>query len=190
MRLPRITILGIIVLAVSACFGGTSAGSPYGAASPTPTATDDPVMYTVLFTSLSASQACSLLTVAEAGQILGRQLEGAPAGLSDRGDHVQCLYQDQGNQVPGNYIKVAINRIGFDGLAGLVNLHRGAHTLEIGGFQAIGADAETSPVNDEAVLSIKLARNDSDPALWIEAPTSASAKAVADLILPRLAALP
>ena len=186
MRLLRIAIIGIFVLAVSGCIGGR----PSGAATPTPTATDDPVMYTVLFTSLSASQACSLLTAGEAGQLLGHELNGAPAGVSDRGDHVQCLYQDQGNEAAGHYIKVAINRIGFDGLAAVVNLHRGAHTLEVGGFQAIGADAETDPVDDEAVLCVKLARDSSDPALWIEAPTSASAKAAADLILPRLAALP
>ncbi len=35
---------------------------------------------------------------------------------------------------------------------------------------------------------MKLARDNADPALWIEAPTSAIANAAAQLILPRLAA--
>jgi hypothetical protein len=188
VRLPPIVLLGLIPVVLSACLGTATSGPTAAAASPTPTSTDDPVINTVPLTSMSSAETCALLTVAEATKLLARPLDGTPTGVSDGGDHVGCLYQVQGNQVVGMYIKIAINRIGFDGLAAVVNLHRGAHTLEVGGFQAIGADSETDPVNDEAVLSVKLAKNSADPALWIEAPTSDSAKAVAELVLPRLQA--
>jgi len=89
----------------------------------------------------------------------------------------------------GHFIKVAMDRLGFDGMAAQVNIHRGAHTLVVSGFQAIGADTETDPINEEAVLVVRIARNGQDPALWVEAPTSVAAKAAAELILPRLAAL-
>ena len=54
---------------------------------------------------------------------------------------------------------------------------------------AIGAEAEEYPVIDEAVLCVRLAKEAQDPALWIEAPTSAIAEGAAGLILLRLAAL-
>ena len=140
--------------------------------------------------SLTTEQTCALLTPAEATTILGSALKQQPGGISDPGDHAMCVYQVATGMLEGTYIKVEINRIGFAGEAELVNLHRGAHTLKVGGFEAIGADAETDPVNEEAVLSVKLAKDVADPALWIEAPTSIAAQKAADLILPRLGALP
>ena len=85
--------------------------------------------------------------------------------------------------------KVEINPIGFADEAIQVDLRRGAHTLNVAGYQAIGADAQTDPSVAEAVLSIRIATLTSDPALWIEAPTAASARQAAGLILPRLAVL-
>jgi hypothetical protein len=188
VRLARIVIVGIICVAVSGCIGGAVAGQT-SVVSPSPTPTDDPVINSVSFTSLSIAQACALLTQAEAGQILGRPLVHGPQGVSDKGDRVECLYQDAATATVGTFIRIATNRLGFDGMAAQVNLHRDAHTLVVNGFQAIGADFETDPINEEAVLCVKIAHTGQDPALWVEAPTSVAAKAAAELILPRLAAL-
>ena len=154
------------------------------------TRSGDPVIASSSLVWLTTAQTCSLLSAAEATTILGSALKESPGGISDPGDHALCIYEDATGILEGTYIKVEINRIGFAGEADLVNLHRGAHTLKVGGFEAIGADAETDPVNEEAVLSVKLAKNVADPALWIEAPTSLVAQKAAALILPRLAAVP
>ncbi len=189
MRLAQIAIVGIICIAVSGCIGGAVAGQT-SVLSPSPTPTDDPVINSVSFTSLSIGQACALLTPAEASQLLGQPLARAPQGVSEEGDRVECLYQDAPTATVGTFIRIATNRLGFDGMAAQVNLHRDAHTLVVNGFQAIGAEFETDPINEEAVLCVKIAHTGQDPALWVEAPTALVAKAAAELILPRLAALP
>jgi hypothetical protein len=161
-------------------------------ASPTPGASDpnvDPVIVSTTLAALSSVQMCSLMTASEAAALLGQPLEESPSGVADGSQHTDCIYQTAAIVVPGTYIKVEINRLGFSGQATLVNLHRGAHTLRVGGFQAIGADAQTDPLVEEAVLSVKLAKEARDPALWIEAPTSAIAQQAAVLMLPRLALL-
>lgn len=197
MRLYRIALIGILAAALAGCGVEPSPASNATPASPSPTAPlpgpstgEDPLINSLPLIWLSVGQACGLLTISEASRLLVSPLGGMPVGVAVGGDHVECTYQDQGSQSIGRYIKVSISRIGFDVLADQVNLHRGAHTLEVGGFQGIGADAENDPVHDEAVLCVKLAKSTSDPALWIEAPTSIIARAAAALILPRLAALP
>jgi hypothetical protein len=130
---------------------------------------------------------CALMTAAEAAALLGSPLEQTPSGQAAGGQDTDCVYQDAEVVVAGTYIKIEINRLGFSGQATLINLHRGAHTLKVGGFEAIGADAQKDPVIEEAVLSVKLAKDAQDPALWIEAPTSAIAQQAAVLILSRLA---
>jgi hypothetical protein len=182
VRLARIAVVGVIVAALSGCIATSTAGSRG------PSATD-PVINSVLLTGLSAGQICSLLHATEATVLLGYALKEAPTGMSAGGEAADCIYQDATVVAAGTYIKVEINRIGFAGQAILVNLHRSAHTLEVGGFEAIGAEAEEYPVIDEAVLCVRLAKEAQDPALWIEAPTSAIAEGAAGLILPRLAAL-
>jgi hypothetical protein len=139
--------------------------------------------------SISPSQACQLLLPAEAEKVLGHPLIQAPVGMADPGSKVSCLYPILAGNMIGDYLRVEVTTHGFDDLAGQVNLHRGAHTLDIGGYQAIGADAQVDPIDSEAVLAVRLARDNTDPALWIEAPSSLMANAAAQLILPRLAAL-
>ncbi len=196
MRFPRIATIGAITMTIAlavgfaGCIGQVSPPPGSVAASPTPTPTDDPVINSLGFESMTGAQACALLTVAQVSRLLGGPLAGDPQGISNVGDRVDCIYEAVGPPGVGHYVKVEFNRLGFAGEAVQVNLHRTAHTLEVAGFQAIGADAEQSPVNGEAVLCVKLARSDQDPALWIEAPTSVAAKAAAEIILPRLAALP
>jgi len=197
VHLARISIVGLVLAALVATLPGCVAQptlAPTGSsASPIPSPSDplaDPVIKSVNLVWLTTAQTCSLLSAAEATTILGSSLQRSPGGISDPGDHAQCVYEAATGMVEGTYIKIEINRIGFAGEAELVNLHRGAHTLKVAGFEAIGADAETDPVNEEAVLSVKLAKDVADPALWIQAPTSAVAQKAADLILPRLAALP
>ena len=193
MRLARIVVVGVMVAALSGCIATSTAGSRRPSTSATAAASDatgDPVIESVMLPGLSADQICSLLHVREATALLGYALEEAPSGMSEGGEDADCTYQDATVITAGTYIKVEINRIGFAGQATLVNLHRGAHTLRVAGFEAIGADAEKDPLIDQAVLCVRLALDARDPALWIEAPTSAIAEQAAGLILPRLAALP
>lgn len=186
-------MVGFIVVVFAGCSVNPGAspnpGSPSGSSEPS-NGLDDPVIESTGLPSLTATQTCALLTEAEAVAALGEQLMEPPLGDAEPDDHAECVYQAAPEMLAGTYIKIAFNTIGFAGQATLVNLHRGAHTLRMAGFEAIGADAETDPVNEEAVLSVKLAKGVADPALWIEAPTSIVAKNVADVILPRLAALP
>jgi len=197
MQHGRLALVGPILIAclvaLAAC-ATTPAATPSPAA-PSPSAApsnslDDPVIDSAGLTSLTVGQVCALLTADEASALLGSRLMASPVGISEPGNHAQCLYEDASALLAGTYIKVDINGFGFSGEATTVNLHRGAHTLRVGGFEAIGADAETDPAIENAVLSVKLAKAASDPALWIEAPTSSIARQAAVLILPRLAALP
>lgn len=185
MRLARITALLIIAAALTGC-----AGNPANRPTPTPTPTpsDDLTMNSTGLPSLSPAEVCQLLLPAEAERLLGHPLNQAPIGTSVSGGHVTCLYQVLAGNMIGDYLRAEIDTAGFDGLAAQVNLHRGAHTLDVGGYQAFGAEAQIDPIDSEAVLAVKLARDNADPALWIEAPTSAIANAAAQLILPRLAA--
>jgi hypothetical protein len=193
VELARRVILGLVVAGLLGCNAQSSSGPSAPGASPSPGASsslDDPVIDSSRLPNLTTDQTCALLTAAEATTILGKPLEGQPGGISDPGDHALCVYETAGTMAIGTFIKVELNRIGFAGEATVVNLHRGAHTLAVGGFEAIGADAETDPVVEDAVLSVKLAKVSADPALWVEAPTSAMASQVAALLLPRLVALP
>jgi len=186
-------ILGLVVAGLLGCNAPSSSGPGSPGASPSPGASsllDEPAIDSSRLPAMTTEQACALLTAAEATTILGKPLDGAPGGISDPGDHALCIYQTGGTLAIGTFIKVELNRIGFAGEATVVNLHRGAHTLDVGGFEAIGADSETDPVIEDAALSVKLAKDSADPALWVEAPTSAMAEQVAALILPRLVALP
>lgn len=192
MRLARIATAAVIAAALSGC-GGTVAPTS-GASSPSPSAgasdaTGDPVIDSATLPLLTADQVCALMTATEATTLLGSPLQQMPSGQAAGGQDTDCVYQDAEVVVAGSYIKVEINRLGFSGQATLINLHRGAHTLKVGGFEAIGADAQKDPVIEEAVLSIKLAKEVKDPALWIEAPTSTIAEQAAVLILARLAAV-
>jgi hypothetical protein len=193
VELARSVILGLVVAGLLGCTAQPSSGPSAPGASPSALASsslDDPVIDSSRLPEMTTEQACALLTAAEATAILGKPLEGQPGGISDPGDHALCVYGTASTMSIGTFIKVELNRIGFAGEATVVNLHRGAHTLDVGGFAAIGADAETDPVVEDAVLSVKLAKASADPALWVEAPTSALAEQVAALILPRLVALP
>lgn len=193
MWLGRLALVGLTLIAFSGCTIATSRspGPVATSRSPEPSNSfDDPVIGSAGLPSLTATQVCSLFSAAEAADALGNSLKEGPLGVAEPDDHAQCVYGDATALLPGTYILVSFNTLGFAGEAELVNLHRGAHTLKVGGFEAIGADAETDPVNEEAVLSVKLAKGVADPALWIEAPTSVIARKVAELILPRLAALP
>jgi len=190
-----VVIIGTIAALLSGCVATTSAGSSRPSATPTPTptpttATDDPLINSARFPRMSAAQVCALVTPDEATALLGGPIEQPPGGISEGGYDADCVYQVGEIVVVGEYLKVDFNRLGFSGEATLVNLQRGAHTLEVGGYEAIGAEAETDPLIEEAVLSVRLAKSTTDPALWIEAPTSVIAEHAADLILPRLAALP
>jgi len=189
VHLARIALTALIAAVLCACQGPPAGQSP-GASQ----IGDEPVIDSASLASLSVDQLCSLMSAAEASGLLGTSLGSAPAGAaSAEGQGTECTYEAGAASASAassaTYIKVEINRLGFSGQATLVNLHRGAHTLRVGGFQAIGADAQTDPSVAEAVLSIKMARVASDPALWIEAPTSAIARQAAILILPRLAGL-
>lgn len=192
MHLARIAIVGLVVTALSGCIGPTAVGSSGPSAGRTPGGSDsggEPAIESVTLAALTSDQMCSLMTAAEAASLIGQPLEEKPSGFADGSQDTDCVYKSTAVVVAGTYIKVEINRLGFSGQATLVNLHRGAHTLRVGGFQAIGADAQQDPLVEEAVLSVKLAKEGGDPALWIEAPTSAIAQQAAVLILPRLAVL-
>ena len=209
MQLGRLALVGLVLIALvlgalASCTVATTAEpsptAPSGSAGLSPAAPtgspepsnslDDPVIDSAGLPSLTASQVCALLTEAEATTALGYPLMVQPLGDAQPDDHAQCVYQDAGAPLAGTYLEVGFNTLGFAGEATMVNLHRGAHTLRVGGFEAIGADAETDPAVDNAVLSVKLGMWGSEPALWIEAPTLAIAKQVALLVLPRLAARP
>ena len=193
MELARSVILGLVVAGLLGCNAQSSSGPSASGASPSAGASsslDDPVIDSSRLPTLTTAETCALLTPTEAATILGKPLDGQPGGISDPGDHALCVYETASTMAVGTFIKVELNRIGFGGEATVVNLHRGAHTLDVGGFASIGADAETDPAVEDAVLSVKLAKDSTDPALWIEAPTSAMAGQAAALILPRLVALP
>ena len=150
----------------------------------------DPVIVSTGLPSLTATQTCAMLTDAQAVAALAEELKEPPLGDAQPDDHAECVYQAATGILPGTYIRIAFNTIGFAGQATLVNLHRGAHTLRVGDFEAIGADAESDPVIENAVLSVKLAKGTSEPALWIEAPTLKAAEQVALIILGRLVSAP
>jgi hypothetical protein len=177
VHLARIALIGLIAVAAAGCRVPVAAGPP------------GPPIDSRAMPALSVVQICSLLSADEATGLLGAPLAVAPAGIGSSSHDAQCVYQTGVGAAIGAYIRVEIDDAGFSNQAVLVNLHRGAHTLNVGGYQAIGADAQADPSVAEAVLSVMVATLTSDPALWIEAPTSAIARQVAVLILPRLAAL-
>ena len=165
--------------------------SPALTPSPAPTdAFEDPAIPSVALPAMSAAQVCALLDPVDAERLLGQPFEQPPGGISEGGQDADCIWQTGAVVVAGTYLKVDFDRLGFAGQATLINLHRDAHTLKVAGFEAIGSEPQTDPVIDEAILSVKLAPNGRDPALWVEAPTSAIAEQVALLVLARLATLP
>ncbi len=198
MQLGRSALASLVLLALLGLSLGACTVTPSASASPlasggSPEPSDslaDPVIDSAGLPSLTAVQVCALLSEAEASAALGSPLSDRPQGEAQPDDHAQCTYQDADPAVAGTYILIGFNLRGFAGEATLVNLHRGAHTLRVGGFESIGADAETDPAVENAALSVKLGPSGSEPALWIEAPTLAIAKQVALLVLPRLAVEP
>jgi hypothetical protein len=198
MHLGRLALVGPVLIAfvlasLAGCTVATTAAPSPAAPSGSPEPSNslaDPVIDSAGLPSLTAGQVCAMLTEDEATAALGNPLAARPLGDAQPDDHAQCFYQDAGAPYAGTYLEVGFNRRGFAGEATMINLHRGAHTLRVGGFEAIGADAETDPAVDNAVLSVKLGMLGSDPAMWIEAPTLAIAKQVALLVLPRLAGRP
>ncbi|HLY14034.1 MAG TPA: hypothetical protein VKR24_06765, partial [Candidatus Limnocylindrales bacterium] len=165
MELARSVFVGLIVAGLLGCNAQSSSG-PGASVSPGPSnLLEDPAIDSSRLPGMTTQEACDLLTAGEASTILGKPLEGTPGGISDPGDHALCVYETASTMALGTFIKVELNRIGFAGEATLVNLHRGAHTLDVGGFEAIGADAETDPAVEDAVLSVKLAKASADPAL-------------------------
>jgi len=198
LALVGLVLVGLVLITLAGCTVVTTAAPSPTAPSPTArsmspepsNSLDDPVIDSTGLPSLTASQACALLTEAEATVALDNPLTARPRGDAEPDDHAQCVYQDASAPDAGTYLEIGFNMRGFAGEATMVNLHRGAHTLRVGGFEAIGADAETDPAVDNAVLSVKLGMWGSDPALWIEAPTLAIAKQVALLVLARLTARP
>jgi hypothetical protein len=189
MWLARLAMVGFILVVFAGC--SVDPGSSLNPVSPevSPERSNglaDPVLVSTGLPSLTATQVCALLTAAEAAAALGEQLREPPLGAAEPDDHAECVYEAATEILPGTYIKIAFNTIGFAGQATLVNVHRGAHTLRVGDFEAIGADAESDPVIENAVLSVKLAKGTSEPALWIEAPTLKAAEQVALIILGRL----
>jgi hypothetical protein len=188
MRLGRLAMVGFVLVVFAGCAvdaGISPPASPGGSTAPS-NALEDPVIVSTGLPSLTANQACAMLTETEAVAALTEQLKEPPLGIAEPDDHAECVYQAATQMLPGTYIKIAFNTIGFAGQATLVNLHRGAHTLRVGGFEAIGADAESDPIIENAVLSVKLAKGVSEPALWIEAPTLKMSEQVALVILGRL----
>jgi hypothetical protein len=193
MWLGRLAIGGFILVVLAGCsvdaVTSPNRGSP-GASPERSNSLADPVIVSTGLPSLTASQACAMLTDAEAVAALAEPLKEPPRGIAEPDDHADCVYQAATEVLPGTYIRIAFNTIGFAGQATLVNLHRGAHTLRVGDFEAIGADAESDPLIENAVLSVKLAKGSSEPALWIEAPTLKAAEQVALIILGRLVGAP
>ncbi len=168
----------------------SSSASPVPSANPAATdAFEDPAIPSVSFPAMSAAEVCALLESEDAIHLLGQPLEQPPGGISEGGRDADCIWQTGPVVVAGTYLKIDFNQLGFAGQATLINLHRDAHTLRVAGFEAIGSEPQTDPVIDEALLSVKVASNGRDPALWVEAPTSAIAEQVALLVLPRLALL-
>jgi hypothetical protein len=188
MWLGRLAMAGVVLVVFAGCAvdAGTSPRASTGGSAEPSNALEDPVIVSTGLPSLTADQACAMLTEGEAVAALTEALREAPLGVAQPDDHAECVYQAATQMLPGTYIKVAFNTIGFAGQATLVNLHRGAHTLRVGGFEAIGADAESDPAIANAVLSVKLAKGVSEPALWIEAPTLKMAEQVALVVLGRL----
>ncbi len=174
MRPARIVLAGVIAVALSACVGPAAV---------------DPAIDSSRMPSLSADQVCPLISVAEATSLLRRPLAQAPSDLGTIGQASTCFYLGADRAQAGTYIEIEFTRLGFSGQATLINFHRDAHTLLVGGYPAIGADFPAGGLSGEAVLSVRIARSTADPALWIEAPTSAIAIRVAELVLPRLVAL-
>ncbi|MGH2465988.1 MAG: hypothetical protein ACRDGI_11055 [Candidatus Limnocylindrales bacterium] len=187
----RLAIVGLILVVLAGC--AVDAGSSRNTSSPGASVEPsnglaDPVIVSTGLPSLTGSQTCAMLTAAEAAAGLAEPLKEPPLGTAQPDDHSECVYQAATEVLPGTYIRIAFNTIGFAGQATLVNLHRGAHTLRVGGFEAIGADAQSDPVIENAVLCVKLAKGVSEPALWIEAPTLKAAEQAALIVLGRLAA--
>lgn len=134
--------------------------------------------------TLEPAVVCSLLTEAEAADVLGKPLHKTPDGSSLEGMGTNCIYQTGESRERGTYIKVEFNTFGFEVQNGLIGA--GAQSLMIAGLPAVGAEADPSTTFGDARISVQVSSAPTDPALWIEAPTLAAAQAVAESVLSRL----
>lgn len=177
---------------VAAATGATPLPVPAGSppASMTPSASGPaPVgaIDTAKLPTLEPAVVCSLLTADEAEAVLGAALAKAPDGLSLAGLGTNCIYQTGESRERGTYIKVEFNTFGFEASKGLIG--SGAQALTVAGLPAVAAEADPSATAGDARMVVQLSSAPTDPALWIEAPTVAAARTVAEAVVPRLASV-
>ncbi len=134
--------------------------------------------------TLEPAVVCSLLTEAEAADVLRKPLHKMPDGSLLEGLGTNCIYQTEESRERGTYIKVEFNTFGFEGQNGFIGAE--AQSLMVAGLPAVGAEADPSTTFGEARISVQVSSAPTDPALWIEAPTLAAAQAVARSVLSRL----
>jgi hypothetical protein len=84
---------------------------------------------------------------------------------------------------------VEFNNLGFQTQSQLMG--SAPQSLTVAGLPAVAAEAEESQATSfpEARLMVQLSSTPTDPGLFVEAPTVAAARTIAEAVVPRLASV-
>ncbi|HEX7474014.1 MAG TPA: hypothetical protein VF323_13100 [Candidatus Limnocylindrales bacterium] len=206
MRLRHLVALGSLAVSLAAC-GATATLAPGGGAQATaptavPSSGGSPAAGSGSpaaggggdagdvsnLANATTKQMCTLLTTDEAKTIIGKPISIAPNGMAIKGLGTNCIYQTDDTMGDATFIKVEIGGISYKADVSLLGIGGGAaSTTTVGGLDATAIDV-TGTVK-EAALVVRLTDAAKPPSLLIQAPTVDMAKAVAELVIPRLAAL-
>jgi hypothetical protein len=199
----RILAFGLLALVIAACGSstGTAGSTPGGAGSPetqapagtqpvgtSPEATAggggglggvDPAG----LAKLPSAKVCTLLSADEAASILGEAV-GAPGGMLMEGLGTNCIYM----AASGALIKIEFNTLGWKSSTDLMGL-MSPQSFTIAGRPAMGVESAGPSATIKAQLDVSLSDDPNAVCLYVEAPTLAMAKQVAEKVVPRIASL-
>ena len=210
MRLVRLVVLGSLAICLVACSSPAATQPPASAGGvPSAPVASGPAASAPAASAPAASVAgggnglagdlsslaltstakmCALLSKDEAKAIIGKDIALPPDGMSLSGLGTNCIYETESGMADGTWIKVEIDGVSYKANAGLIGLAGGtATTTTVGGFDATAV--ESTDTLKEASLVVRLTDPDTAPSILFQAPTIAMAKAVAAIVLPRLATL-
>jgi hypothetical protein len=137
---------------------------------------------------LSSEKVCTLLSAGEAEAILGAKLNAAPSGMLVADLGTNCRYTS-GSGSDAAMIKVEFNTLGYKSQSDLLKYMATPVPLTIAGRPALGLEVPAVNAYVKAQVIVSMAADPQAVCLYIEAPTLAMAKQVAEKVTPRIAGL-
>lgn len=200
----RILALGMLAVAVAACSSSGGSGKSAGASQATGTSQaatatasngssggtlDISGIDPAGLARLSSEKVCTLLSASEAEAILGAKLNGAPSGMLVADLGTNCRYTS-GSGSDAAMIKVEFNTLGYKSQSDLLKYMMATPVpLTIAGRPALGLEVPAVNAYVKAQVIVSMAADPQAVCLYIEAPTLAMAKQVAEKATPRIAGL-